>query len=117
MNKEIIYQMLPRLWGNIDGKNIPDGTLEENGTGKFSRIDRASLDYIKNLGATCVWYTGIIRHATASDTDGCIPSSQDWVKGKAGSPYSITDYYDVNPYLADEPDNRMDEFRNLVRNS
>ena len=115
MNKEIIYQMLPRLWGNIDGKNIPDGTLEENGTGKFSRIDRASLDYIKNLGATCVWYTGIIRHATASDSDGCIPSSQDWVKGKAGSPYSITDYYDVNPYLADEPDNRMDEFCDLVR--
>ena len=106
--------MLPRLWGNIDGKNIKNGTLEENGCGKFSGIDTRTFDYLKSLGVSYVWYTGIIRHATAEDGGGCVPSSKDWVKGRAGSPYSITDYYDVNPYLADNPDDRMAEFKDLV---
>lgn len=114
MGKFIIYQMLPRLWGNIGGKNIKNGTLEENRCGKFSSIDTISLEYLRSLGVSHVWYTGIIKHATAEDSDGCTPSSADWVKGRAGSPYSITDYYDVNPYLADEPENRMEEFHKLV---
>lgn len=115
MGKVIIYQMLPRLWGNIGGKNIKNGTLKDNGCGKFSSIDTISLEYLRSLGVSHVWYTGIIRHATAEDRDGCTPSSADWVKGRAGSPYSITDYYDVNPYLADEPENRMEEFHKLVK--
>lgn len=114
MGKVIIYQMLPRLWGNIGGKNIKNGTLKDNGCGKFSSIDTISLEYLRSLGVSHVWYTGIIRHATAEDSDGCTPSSADWVKGRAGSPYSITDYYDVNPYLADDPENRMEEFHKLV---
>ena len=114
MGKVIIYQMLPRLWGNIGGKNIKNGTLKDNGCGKFSSIDTISLEYLRSLGVSHVWYTGIIRHSTAEDSDGCTPSSADWVKGRAGSPYSITDYYDVNPYLADEPENRMEEFHKLV---
>lgn len=114
MGKVIIYQMLPRLWGNIGGKNIKNGTLKDNGCGKFSSIDTISLEYLRSLGVSHVWYTGIIRHATAEDSDGCTPSSANWVKGRAGSPYSITDYYDVNPYLADEPENRMEEFHKLV---
>ncbi len=114
MSKVIIYQMLPRLWGNVGGKNIKNGTLKDNGCGKFSSIDTISLEYLRSLGVSHVWYTGIIRHATAEDSNGCTPSSQDWVKGRAGSPYSITDYYDVNPYLADEPENRMEEFHKLV---
>lgn len=114
MGKVIIYQMLPRLWGNIGGKNIKNGTLKDNGCGKFSSIDTISLEYLRSLGVSHVWYTGIIRHATAEDSYGCTPSSADWVKGRAGSPYSITDYYDVNPYLADEPENRMEEFHKLV---
>lgn len=114
MGKVIIYQVLPRLWGNIGGENIKNGTLKDNGCGKFSSIDTISLEYLRSLGVSHVWYTGIIRHATAEDSDGCTPSSADWVKGRAGSPYSITDYYDVNPYLADEPENRMEEFHKLV---
>lgn len=114
MGKVIIYQMFPRLWGNVGGKNIKNGTLKDNGCGKFSSIDTISLEYLRSLGVSHVWYTGIIRHATAEDSDGCTPSSADWVKGRAGSPYSITDYYDVNPYLADEPENRMEEFHKLV---
>ena len=114
MGKVIIYQMLPRLWGNVGGKNIKNGTLKDNGCGKFSSIDTISLEYLRSLGVSHVWYTGIIRHATAEDACGCIPSSKDWVKGRAGSPYSITDYYDVNPYLADNPDERMNEFKQLL---
>ena len=115
MGKFIIYQMLPRLWGNLGGKNTFNGSLEENRSGKFSGIDTITLEYLRSLGVSCVWYTGIIRHATTADTGGCRASSPDWVKGRAGSPYAITDYYDVNPYLADNPENRLQEFRDLVR--
>lgn len=114
MGKTIIYQMLPRLWGNVDGGRIKGGTLEENGCGKFSSVDRESLAYLKDLGISHVWYTGIIRHATLCGTNGCTPSDRSWVKGQAGSPYAITDYFDVNPYLADDPCRRMEEFENLV---
>ena len=116
MDKPIIYQILPRLWGNTEGRNKPGGTVEENGRGTFSGIDAQTLSYLKNeLGITHVWYTGVLRHATCCDTLGCTPSSSQWVKGNAGSPYSITDYYDVNPYLAEDPQHRMDEFEDLVR--
>ena len=92
--KQLIYQLLPRLWGN----------------GRFSSIDTASLRYIKqDLGMDALWCTGVIRHATRW---GDHPEKV--VKGDAGSPYAITDYYDVNPYLADDPSARMEEFRALV---
>lgn len=107
--------MLPRLWGNIRGGQKPWGTVEENGTGTFSGIDSETFAYLRSMGFSHVWYTGIIRHATACDTRGCSRSDQSWVKGNAGSPYSISDYFDVNPYLADNPDNRMAEFEDLVR--
>ncbi|MCD8313985.1 MAG: alpha-amylase [Bacteroidales bacterium] len=114
MDKPIIYQLIPRLWGNIDGGNVRNGSLEENGTGKFKDIDSASLEYIKWLGCSHIWLTGIIRHATKTSTGGCMPSNPQFVKGRAGSPYAIVDYYDVNPYLAEEPENRMQEFEELL---
>ena len=115
MDKPIIYQVLPRLWGNMNTSNIFNGTLDQNGTGRFSDMDSASLDYIRWLGCSHVWYTGVIRHATKESTHGCMPSNPQFVKGNAGSPYAITDYYDVNPYLADNPDNRMAEFEELLK--
>ena len=114
MSKPIIYQLLPRLWGNPVQHPVKGGTLSKNGSGHFSGIDKATLDYLKSLGVSHVWYTGVIRHATASSEGGCAPSNPQWVKGKAGSPYSITDYFDVNPYLADDPSRRMEEFTSLV---
>ena len=107
--------MLPRLWGNMNTSNIFNGTLDQNGTGRFSDMDSASLDYFRWLGCSHVWYTGVIRHATKESTHGCMPSDPQFVKGNAGSPYAITDYYDVNPYLADNPDNRMAEFEELLK--
>ena len=117
MNKPIIYQMLPRLWGYDKVRPKKNGTLEENGTGKFSDIDTATLEYLKWLGCSHVWYTGILRHATQATENGCIPSHPQFVKGKAGSPYAICDYYDVNPYLADDPQKRIEEFEALVERS
>ena len=117
MNKPIIYQMLPRLWGNIKNNPKQNGTLEENGSGKFSDIDDDTLEYLKWLGCSHVWYTGVLRHSTQADTDGCKPSHPQFVKGKAGSPYAICDYYDVNPYLADNHEERMYEFEQLIKRS
>ena len=107
--------MLPRLWGNSKGSNAKNGTLDQNGTGRFSDIDSASLDYIKWLGCSHVWFTGVIRHATKETGGGCMPSNPQFVKGNAGSPYAIVDYYDVNPYLADNPADRMGEFEQLLK--
>lgn len=127
MEKMIIYQMLPRLWGRnrstgdngtdrpLDGGLRRRGSLEDNGTGKFSDIDSPTLEYIRWLGCSHVWFTGVIRHSTKTAGHGCTPSHPQFVKGEAGSPYAIEDYYDVNPYLADDPDRRMEEFGELVR--
>jgi glycosidase len=104
--KFIIYQLLPRLFGNSNEHCVPDGSLSQNGSGKFSDISDSVLDELKKtLSLKYIWYTGIIRHATQGDES---------VKGKAGSPYAIKDYYDVNPYLADNPEKRMDEFKALL---
>ena len=115
MDKPIIYQMLPRLWGNDNIRPRKNGTLSQNGTGRFSDIDTDVLEYLKWLGCSHVWFTGVIRHSTQASEEGCMASHPQFVKGKAGSPYAICDYYDVNPYLADNPDERMHEFDELVR--
>ena len=117
MHKPIIYQILPRLWGNNTKTPVKDGTLSQNGTGKFSDIDSKTLEYIKWLGCSHVWYTGVLRHSTKTSEGGCIPSHPQFVKGKAGSPYAICDYYDVNPYLADNPADRLGEFEQLIKRS
>ena len=115
--KTIIYQIFTRLFGNQQTSLVPNGTLAENGCGKMNDIDEAVLAKIKTLGATHIWYTGIIRHATTTDYTGYgIPRQTPMVvKGKAGSPYAITDYYDVDPDLAVDVDKRMEEFVNLVQ--
>ena len=100
--KRIIYQVLPRLWNA--GSTF---------CGKFSSFDSETFSYLKSLGVSDIWYTGIIRHATL--LPGSANAAPECVKGTAGSPYAITDYYDVNPYLADDPSHRMEEFEALVQ--
>src|SRR5436190_119305 len=116
-NKVIIYQMMTRLFGNIKSLNKQYGTMEENGVGKFEDIDNKALAGIKELGVSHVWYTGVIEHALLSDyTSYGIPlDDADVVKGRAGSPYSIKDYYDVNADLAVDVKNRLLEFDRLVK--
>ena len=118
-NKIIIYQVFTRLFGNSNTTRKENGTLAENGCGKMSFFDAATLRRIKKLGVTHVWYTGIIRHASKTDYSAYgIPHQHSAVvKGNAGSPYAITDYYDVDPDLADNIDDRMSEFEHLVERS
>lgn len=118
MNKKkiIIYQTLPRLFGNRNLTRKVNGTLAENGCGKLSDFDAPTLRRIHTLGVTHIWYTGVVRHATATDYSryGIPRQHPVVVKGRAGSPYAITDYYDIDPDLADDVEQRMDEWSELV---
>ncbi|NCD40613.1 MAG: alpha-amylase [Bacteroidia bacterium] len=114
--KILIYQLFPRLFGNRNTALIPYGSIEQNGSGKFSDISEKALESIADLGFTHIWYTGIPEHATATDyhTLGISPDNPAVVKGRAGSPYAIKDYYDVDPDLASHQEKRMDEFLQLM---
>lgn len=114
--KLVIYQMMTRLFGNQTTTNKAYGTLEENGVGKFNDINETALKGIKELGTTHVWFTGVLEHATLSDNTklGIPLDDADVVKGRAGSPYAIKDYYDVNPDLAVDIKNRVQEFEQLI---
>jgi len=116
MSKIAIYQVLPRLFGNYKETYKINGDLAENGCGKFNSFTPKALNEIKKLGITHIWYTGIIEHATQTDYSayGIQKDHNAVVKGKAGSPYAIKDYYDVDPDLADNIAERMAEFENLV---
>lgn len=115
----MIYQIFTRLFGNRTNVCKQNGTIAQNGCGKMNFFTDDVLQQIKSKGFTHVWYTGIIRHATATDYSAYgIPRQHPAiVKGNAGSPYAITDYYDVDPDIATDVDARMDEFRQLVTNS
>ncbi|MFC6633211.1 alpha-amylase family protein [Microbulbifer taiwanensis] len=117
--KPVIYQVMTRLFGNTNSTNKPWGTLEENGVGKFSDFTPQRLQDIRELGATHIWYTGALHHALVGDYTqyGIGNDDPDVVKGRAGSPYAIKDYYSVNPDLADNPAERLQEFRALVARS
>ncbi len=114
--KPIIYQVFTRLFGNRNATDKPWGTVVENGVGKMNDLDDATLRRIKRLGATHVWFTGVVRHASQTDhTAHGIPRQHpDVVKGVAGSPYAIADYYDIDPDIAVDVDRRMEEWVALV---
>lgn len=116
-NRLIIYQVFPRLFTNLNSSCVPCGTLQQNGSGKFNHYTAELLDSIRSLGVNAIWYTGIIEMATKTAfPDNDIPADNpNVVKGEAGSPYAIKDYYDVSPALAVDVDNRMKEFTDLVK--
>lgn len=118
MSKPIIYQIFTRVYGNTNDHCTFDGTIEQNGVGKMNDINDAALASIAEMGFTHVWYTGVIRHASTTNYDFIShPANQNVVKGRAGSPYAICDYYDVDPDLAEDVEHRMDEFKALVARS
>jgi glycosidase len=114
--KKVIYQVFTRLFGNERTTNKPWGTIEENGVGKFSDFSEKALQEIKDLGVTHIWYTGILHHAMITDYSeyGISNDDPDIVKGRAGSPFAVKDYYNVDPDLAIDPANRLDEFEQLI---
>ena len=117
--KEVVYQVFTRLFGNTNSTNKAWGTIEENGVGKFSDFTDKALEEIRDLGVTYIWYTGVPHHAVITDyTDyGISNDDPDVVKGRAGSPYAVKDYYNVNPDLADDPSQRLEEFKALIARS
>ncbi len=114
--KPVVYQVFTRLFGNQNTTNKPWGTLAENGVGKFADFTDEALEGIKELGVSHVWYTGVLHHGVIGDYTayGISNDDPDVVKGRAGSPYAVKDYYSVGPDLATDPAKRMDEFRALV---
>jgi glycosidase len=114
--KIVIYQALVRYFGNKNTNNAYYGSIEENGSGKFNDIDEKALAELKKFGVDYIWYTGVIEHATMTSYSqhGIKEDDPDVVKGKAGSPYAIKDYYDVDPDLAVDVPNRMSEYEALI---
>jgi len=114
--KEVVYQVFTRLFGNTNTTNKPWGTLEENGVGKFNDFTDKALNEIKDLGVSYIWYTGVPHHDVITDYTafGISNDDPDIVKGRAGSPYAVKDYYNVNPDLAENPANRLQEFEALI---
>lgn len=114
--KIIIYQVFTRLFGNQVLTCKTNGSIDENGCGKMDNFTEQALAEIKKLGTTHIWYTGVIAHATQTDYTryGLSKDHPAVVKGKAGSPYAIKDYYDIDPDLAVNVDKRMEEFEALV---
>lgn len=115
--KPVIYQVFTRLFGNTNTTNKPWGTIEENGVGKFNDFTDQALQGIKEFGVSHIWYTGVPHHAVIRDYTefGISNDDPDIVKGRAGSPYAIKDYYNVNPDLALNPARRLDEFKALIQ--
>lgn len=117
MQKKIsIYQTLPRLFGNKNTQPKINGTIQENGTGKFDDYSDKALLAIHDLGITHIWFTGVLEHGTMTDYSkyGIARDHPTLLKGRAGSPYAIKDYYDVDPDLAGNVTNRMKEFEQLI---
>jgi glycosidase len=116
-HKTVIYQVFTRLFGNTNTTNKPWGTIEENGVGKFKDFTPKALQEIKSLGVTHIWYTGVLHHDVIRDYNayGISNDDPDVVKGRAGSPYAVKDYYSVDPDLATDPAKRLNEFKSLVQ--
>lgn len=111
-----IYQLFVRLFGNTNETRRQNGTLLENGVGKFADINDAALTSIREMGFTHIWLTGVLQQATATDYSefGQPADDTDLLKGLAGSPYAIKDYFDVCPDYAVNPARRLEEFRELI---
>ena len=117
--KIVIYQVFTRLFGNQQTANVPWGTRTQNGVGKFDDFNDKALEGIKQLGVSHIWYTGVPHHALVADYSeyGIGNDDPDVIKGRAGSPYAVKDYYNVNPDLARDPARRLDEFKALIARS
>lgn len=112
--RPVIYQLMVRTFGNTNETGKSHGSLAENGCGKFSDINEAALKSLKEMGFTHIWLTGVLEHASLTAYAHRPADSMDVVKGVAGSPYAIKDYFDVSPDYAECEETRLDEFRALV---
>lgn len=114
--RPVVYQLFLRQFSNVNETRKPNGTLAQNGVGKFRDLNRQALHSLRELGITHLWLLGTPRQATATDYSavGLPPDDPDLLKGVAGSPFAIRDYFDVCPDYAENPARRLEEFRALV---
>nr|WP_232365191.1 alpha-amylase family glycosyl hydrolase [Salinimonas marina] len=115
--KPVVYQVFTRLFGNTNSNNVPWGSIEQNGVGKFADFSDTALSEIRQLGVSHIWFTGVPHHVTTTDYTayGISLDDPDVIKGRAGSPYAVKDYYNVDPDLAQDPARRMAEFEALIK--
>ena len=102
MQRPVIYQLIPRLFSNTCPKPVPDGPINVNGSGKLNGITKESINYIKSLGCNYIWLTGVLEHSHDADYTqyGIARNNPHVIKGRAGSPYAITDYYDILSFFS-----------------
>lgn len=112
--RPVIYQLLPRLFGNTCQARVPGGTIEDNGCGTFADLDDRALGELSDFGATHLWLTGVLEQASGTSYPNRPADPPDVLKGIAGSPYAVRDYFDVCPDYALDPDRRLEEFRELL---
>ncbi|MBJ7395891.1 MAG: hypothetical protein JHC76_07570, partial [Akkermansiaceae bacterium] len=113
-SRNVIYQLLVRTFGNTNETQKNNGTLAENGCGKFNDINDIALSSLKQMGFNCLWLTGVLEQASGTDYPSRPADDPDILKGIAGSPYAIRDYFDVCPDYAVEPEKRLVEFVQLI---
>ncbi len=113
-SRPVIYQMMVRTFGNTNETRKTNGSLEENGCGKFGDITPRALKAIQAMGFTHIWLTGVLEQASGTHYEGRPADEPDILKGIAGSPYAIKDYFDVCPDYAVNPQQRLDEFKALL---
>lgn len=112
--RPVIYQLFVRHFSNMNTQGVEWGNIKKNGCGKFNDISEKALREIAKMGFTHVWLTGVLRHATQTDYPSIPAQPKSIVKGIAGSPYAVVDYFDVDPDLAENPENRIGEFKELI---
>lgn len=117
MQRPVIYQLISRLFSNTCPNPVPDGPINVNGSGKLNGITKESINYIKSLGCNYIWLTGVLEHSHDADYTqyGIARNNPHVIKGRAGSPYAITDYYDIDPDIAENVEKRIDEFDACVQ--
>lgn len=113
--RPVVYQLFVRHFSNFTTGGEPWGSREQNGCGTFNAITDTALEQIASTGVTHLWLTGVLRHATRTPHEGLPADPACIVKGIAGSPYAVTDYFDVDPDLAENVAARREEFAALVQ--
>lgn len=112
--RKVVYQLFVRHFGNFQRGGVEGGSREQNGCGTFAAVNDAALHALAEMGVTHLWLTGVLRHATQTPHPGAPAHPACVVKGLAGSPYAVTDYFDVDPDLAEKPERRLEEYRELL---
>jgi hypothetical protein len=110
----VIYQLMVRTFGNTNEtrkttERSPKTAAEPSTTSSPPRSRRSNP-----WASPMLWLTGVLEQASGTAYPTRPADPPDILKGIAGSPYAIRDYFDVCPDYAQDPDKRLDEFKALL---